>query len=128
MIVNQSRMIMKLFIMFQFDFCQLMRMDHNENINNKNDKIYERVHRVSYIAMKSILKLLFTIFYQIFISHQMIVLQKLWKMFFISSKKLFSFSKYSNFCISAFPSFSPVSHCFRGWSKINLKVYDVTTV
>ena len=68
---------MKLFIMFQFDFCQLMRMDHNENINNKNDKIYERVRRVSYIAMKSILKLLFTIFYQIFISHQMIVLQKL---------------------------------------------------
>ena len=62
--------------MFQFDFCQLMRMDHNENIN-KNDKIYERVRRVSYIAMKSILKLLFTIFYQIFISHQMIVLQKL---------------------------------------------------
>ena len=63
--------------MFQFVFCQLMRMDHNENINNKNDKIYERVRRVSYIAMKSILKLLFTIFYQIFISHQMIVLQKL---------------------------------------------------
>ena len=29
------------------------------------------------------------------------------KMFFISSKKLFSFSKYSNFCISVFPSFSP---------------------
>ena len=77
MIVNQSRMIMKLFIMSQFVFCQLMRMDHNENINNKNDKIYERVRRVSYIAMKSILKLVFIIFYQIFISHQMIVLQKL---------------------------------------------------
>ena len=37
----------------------------------------------------------------------MVALQKLWKMFFISSKKLFSFSRYSNFCISTFPSFSP---------------------
>ena len=53
------------------------------------------------------------------------ILQKLWKMFFISSKKPFSFSRYSSFCISTFPSFLPVSHCFRGWSKINLKVYDV---
>ena len=34
--------------------------------------------------------------------HQMIGLQKLLKMFFISSKKLFSFSRYSNFC-----NFSP---------------------
>ena len=35
----------------------------------------------------------------------MLALQKLWKMFFISSKKLFSFSRYSNFCIFVFPSF-----------------------
>ena len=55
----------------------------------------------------SCLKLVSAIFYQIFISHQMIALQKLWKMFFISSKKLFSFLRYSNFCISTFPSFSP---------------------
>ena len=44
-------------------------------------------------------------FYQIFIFHQMIALQKLWKMFLISSKKLFSFSRYSNICISVFASF-----------------------
>ena len=44
------------------------------------------------------------IFYQIFIFDQMIGLQKLWKMFFISSKKLFLFSRYSNFC-NFFPSF-----------------------
>ena len=50
---------------------------------------------------------------------------KTMKIFFISSKKLFSYSSYSNFCISIFPSFYPVSHCFRGWLKINLKVYDV---
>ena len=42
---------------------------------------------------------------------------------FISSKKLFSFSRYLNFCI--FPLFLPVSHCVRAWSKINLQVYDV---
>ena len=37
--------------------------------------------------------------------HQMIALQKLWKVFFVSSKKLFSFSSYSDFCIfsSSFP-------------------------
>ena len=50
---------------------------------------------------------------------------KVWDKNDISSKKLFLFSRYSNFCIFVFPSFSPVSHCFRGWSKINLKVYDV---
>ena len=61
--------------------------------------------------------------YQIFISHQMISFSKLWKMFFISSKKLFSFS--GCFCISVFFSFFPVSHCFRGWFKRILKVYDV---
>ena len=72
-----------------------------------------------------LLKLVSAIFYQIFISHQMRALQKLWKMFFISSKKLFSFSRYSNFCISIFPLFLPVSHCFRGWMKINVKFYDV---
>ena len=32
---------------------------------------------------------------------------KTMKMVSISSKKLFSFSRYSNFCISVFPSFSP---------------------
>ena len=59
--------------------------------------------------------------------HQMIALQKLWKMLFVSSKKLFSFMRYSNFCISVLPSFSPCGHCFRGLSKINLKVYNVIT-
>ena len=69
--------------------------------------------------INSLLKLVSAIF------HQMIALQKLWKMFFIRSKKLFSFSSYSYFCISIFPLFLPVSHCFRAWSKIDLKVYDV---
>ena len=42
--------------------------------------------------------------------HQMIGLQKLWKMFFISSKKLFSFSRYSNFCNFPLPFHCPDSN------------------
>ena len=44
------------------------------------------------------LKLVSTIFYRIFLFYQIIALQKLWKMFLISYKKHFSFSRYSNFC------------------------------
>ena len=71
------------------------------------------------------LKLVSAIFCQIFIFHQIIALQKPWKMFFISSKKLFSFLRYLDFCTFVFPYFFPVSHCFRGWSKKNLRIYDV---
>ena len=68
---------------------------------------------------------MYAIFYKIFVFHQMITLQKLWKMFFISSEKLCLFSRYSNVCISVFPFFLLVSHCCRGCSKINLKVCDI---
>ena len=71
------------------------------------------------------LKLVSIIFYRICISHQMIALPNLWKIFFISFQKLFSLSRYSDFCIFMFPLFPTISKCFRGWSKINLKVYDV---
>ena len=54
-----------------------------------------------------LLKLLSAFVYQMFIFHQMITLQKLWKMFFISPKKLFSFSRYSIFHIFVFLSFFP---------------------
>ena len=87
---------------------------------------YDRISFVfNFITNASWLKLLSAIFYQIFISHQNIAIQKLWKMLFISSKKLFSFSRCSDFCISVFSSFFSVSHCFRRWSKINLKLYDM---
>ena len=47
-------------------------------------------------------------------------------MFFLSSKKLFSFSRYSNFCIFVFPSFSPCQLLlYWGWFHKNCKVYDV---
>ena len=49
---------------------------------------------------------------------------EIWKLFFISSKKLFSFSRYSNFCTFVFPSFFPFLDHW-GWSKKNSKVYDV---
>ena len=65
------------------------------------------------------------IFYQIFIFYEMIAVQKLWKMFFISSENIFSFSRYSSFDICLPFFFVPVIHCFRGWFKKNLKVYDV---
>ena len=71
------------------------------------------------------LKLVSAIFIKFLFLRQMIVLQKLRKMLLISSKKLFSFSRYSNFCISVLSFFPPVGHCFRGWLKINLKVYDI---
>ena len=59
-------------------------------------------------------------FYPIFIFHQMISLQKLWKMFFYFIKKaLFVF------VFLSFPLFFLVSHCLRDWSKKNLKIYDV---
>ena len=51
------------------------------------------------------LKLVSAIVIEFLFFHQMIVLQKLWKMLFISSKKLFSFSRYSIFCISILASF-----------------------
>ena len=54
----------------------------------------------------------------------MLAFQKVWKMFFILSEKVSWFSRYSNFVFLSTPLFPPVSHCFRGWAKINLKVND----
>ena len=67
------------------------------------------------------LKLVSAIFSQIFIFHQIIALQKLWKMFFHLKRSFHS----RDFVFPCSPLFLPVSHWFRGWSKINLKVYDV---
>ena len=70
------------------------------------------------LAAPVILKLVSAIIYRIPIFHQMIALQKLWKMFFISSKKLF-------FVFLPSPFFPPVNHSLRGRSKKNLKISDV---
>ena len=55
----------------------------------------------------------------------MIALQKLWKMLFISSKKLFRSRDIQSFVFLSFPLFLQVGHCFGGWSKINLRAHDV---
>ena len=69
------------------------------------------------------LKLVSAIFIKFLFLYQMIALPKLWKMVFISSGKLITFSRY--FVFLSLPLFLPVSHCFGGWLKINLKVHDV---
>ena len=73
---------------------------------------------------KILLKLLLDFFFFLFsINGSPYVIIK--KTIFISSKKLFSISRYSNISIYIFPSFFPAGHCFRGWLKINRKVYHV---
>ena len=51
--------------------------------------------------------------------------QKLWKMFFISCEKLFYSWNIQIFLFLSSLLFLSVSHCFKGWLNINLKVYDV---
>ena len=71
------------------------------------------------------LKLVSAIFYQIFTFYQMIAFQKLIKSVLLHLKSYFRSEDIQIFVFSAFPLFFPVSHCFRGWIKRNLKVYDV---
>ena len=77
-------------------------------------------------AVKCVLKLVSTIFYQIFIFHQMIALPKLWKMFFHLKSSFWSWD-IQIFVYSSSPLFFRVSHCFRGWFKKNIKVCDIIT-
>ena len=59
----------------------------------------------------------------IFCFYQITALKKLWKMLFISTRKLFSFSRYSIFCISLFPL---LSSCLSLLEKmINDKSYNL---
>ena len=76
------------------------------------------------------LKLVSTIFYHVFIS-QIFIYKSLFP--FKSYEKCFLFHLKSSFCswdiqifvFSSSPLFPPVSHYFRGWLKVNLKVYHV---
>ena len=65
------------------------------------------------------------IFYQIFISHQMIALQNYEKCFLIRLKNSFGSRDIQIFVLLSSALFPPGSHCFRSWSKINIKVYDL---
>ena len=71
-------------------------------------------------------KLLPVIFEQIFIYNQMITLHKLWKkIIFFHLKSFFQSWDTSIFVFPSSPNFLSVSHRFRAWSNINLKVYDI---
>ena len=71
-------------------------------------KTFENIQFLCFLSFYQQFNLKFVspIFYQIFIFHQMIAFKNYEKCFFISFEKLFSFSRYSNFCIFVFPSFS----------------------
>ena len=80
-------------------------------VNNKDDRMMSGAFVVKAIR--------YVIFF-----HQMIALQ-IWKMLFISSKKLFHSWNIESFVFPSSPLFLPLGCCFRGWLKINFKVYDV---
>ena len=80
---------------------------------------------LNFVTAHAFLKLASTIFYQIYISHQMAALQKLWKMLFTSLKSSFLSRDIQIFVFLPSPLFLSASHCFRGWWKINLKVCDI---
>ena len=77
-----------------------------------------------YICGSQPLKLVSAISYQIFLCHQM-ALEKLWKMFLFHLKSSFCSRDIQIFVFSSSCLFLTFIHCFRGWSKKNLKDYDV---
>ena len=97
-----------------------LRRQRSEALADEEQQEWELLDELASYANKYLqkfaqdknLKLVSAIFYQSFIFHQMIALEKLRKMFSISSKKLFSFSRYSYFCIFVFPSFFPCQPLF----------------
>ena len=91
----------------------LHTLEYDRQVNNFNfiyNKVQCETFSLAIVTTTSwlnlSLKLVSAIFYQVFIFHQTIALQKIWKMFFIASKKLFSFSRYLIFYISIFPYIS----------------------
>ena len=76
------------------------------------------------ISITPYLKFVFAIFIKFLFFHQMITLQNLWKMFFISSKKLFSFSRYSIFLYKSFFPFLPTLSRLKRTNRSGI-TYDV---
>ena len=77
------------------------------------------------VQITTALKLVSATFCQIFIFHQIIALQKLWKMFLFHLNSSFRSRHILIFVLPSSSLFLPVSHCIRGWSKISLQVYDI---
>ena len=63
-------------------------------------------------------------FHQIFIFSSNGSPSKTEKCFLFHAKSSFRSQDIQFFLFPSFPLFLPVDHFFRGWSKINLKVYD----
>ena len=70
------------------------------------------------------LKLVSTIFYQIFLFTKWEPFKKYEKCFLFHLKSSFCSWDIQIFVFSPTPYSFPVSHCFRGWSKENLKTFD----
>ena len=70
-------------------------------------------------------KLVSSIFIKFLFFDHMIALRKLWKMLLFHLNSFFRSRDIQIFVLLSFPLFLSVSHCFRGWSKINLKVFYV---
>ena len=104
------------------------------NITNQSPIVEKECFKMTH-KFHVFIKLLSVIFWEIFIFHQMIVLQKLRKMFLISSKNFFLFLRYSNFCISVFHSFSlcqPLLYRlledkFSSWWRLQLSKKELNT-
>ena len=77
---------------------------------NPNSQLPKKI--LLFTLMESPLKLVPAIFYQIFISHQMIAPQK-YEMFFFHLKSSFRSRDIQVFVFSSSYLFSPVSHCFH---------------
>ena len=80
----------------------------------------EQIHS----SMHAYLKLVSAIFIKFLSFRRMIALQKLRNYFLFHLKSSFHSRDIQNFVFPSFPLFLPVSHCFRGWSNINLIVCD----
>ena len=93
--------------------------------NNLKERFDGEIAELIHSREKLFLKLVSAIFYQFFIFHQIIALSKLWKMVLFHLKSSFRSWDIQIFVFSSSTLFYPVSHCFRGWSKINLENYDV---
>ena len=110
------------------DFCvPLSTVSHTFSILIlwKIFKLYSKIAQYLNLFKDLLLKLVSAVFIKFLFFHQIIALQKLWKMLFISSKNLFRSQDIHFFVFLPFPLFLPVGHCFGGWSKINLKVHDI---
>ena len=73
----------------------------------------------------SYLKLVFTIFIKFLFFTKWQPFKNYEKCFLIHLKSSFPSQDIQISVGPSSPLFLPVSHCFRGWSKINLKVYDI---